>query len=69
MRASVLAKEVKRLRRSVENVESFLYGVVENEGKFIPEKLYEICKKTVKKEKIDFPHDSPQYLLWEQQQK
>ena len=69
MKASVLAKEVKRLRQSVENRESFFHGVVENEGEFIPEKLHEICKKTVKMEKIDFPHYSPQYLLWKQQQK
>ena len=69
MKASVLTKKVKRLRWSVENLESFLHGVVENEGEFIREKLHEIYKKAVKMEKIDFPHDSPQYLLWEQQQK
>ena len=69
MKASVPAKEVKKLRWSVENLESFLHGVVENEGEFIPEKMHEICKNTVKMEKIDFPHDSPQYLLWEKQQK
>ena len=34
MKASELAKEAKRLRRSVENLESFLHGVVENEGEF-----------------------------------
>ena len=45
MKASVLAKEVKKLRWSVENLESFLHGVVENEGEFIPEKLHEICKE------------------------
>ena len=45
MKASVLAKEVKRLRQSVENRESFFHGVVENEGEFIPEKLHEICKE------------------------
>ena len=36
---------------------------MENEGEFIPEKLHKIMEKT------DFSHDSPQYLLWEQQQK
>ena len=69
MKASVLVKEVKRLRQSVENLESFFHGVVENEGEFISEKLHEICKKTVKMEKIDFPHDSPQYPPWARQQK
>ena len=34
MKAAELAKEAKRLRRSVENLESFLHGVVENEGEF-----------------------------------
>ena len=42
MKASVLVKEVKRLRQSVENIESFLHDVVENERGFIPEKLHEI---------------------------
>ena len=59
MKASLLAKEAKRSRWSVENLESFLHGVVENEGEFIPEKFNEICKKTVKMKKIDFPHDPP----------
>ena len=58
---------MKRLKRSVENLESFLHGVVENKEEFIPEKLRGIFKKTVKMEKIDFQHISPQYLLWEQQ--
>ena len=69
MKPSELAKEVKKLWRSVANLESFLHGVLENEGKLIPKKLHEICKKTVKMGKMDFPHDSPQYVLWEQQQK
>ena len=34
MKAAELAKEAKRLRRSVENLESFLHAVVENEGEF-----------------------------------
>ena len=42
MKASVLAKEVKRLRQSVANLESFLHGVIGNEGKCISEKLQEI---------------------------
>ena len=69
MRASVLAKEIKKLRWSVANLESFLHGVVENKGELIPEKFREIFKITMKMKKIDFPHDFPQYLLWEQQQK
>ena len=54
MKDSVLAKEVKRLRRSVENLESFLHGAVENEGEFIPEKLHKICKKNSKNGKNRF---------------
>ena len=48
MKASVLSKKVTRWRWSVENLEWFLHGVVENEGEFIPEKLHEICKKNSK---------------------
>ena len=54
MKASVPAKEVKKLRWSVENLESFFHGVVENKGEFILEKMHEICKKTVKMEKNRF---------------
>ena len=54
MKASVLVKEVKGLRQSVENLESFFHGVVENEGEFISEKLHEICKKNSKDGKNRF---------------
>ena len=54
MKASVPAKEVKKLRWSVENLESFFHGVVENEVEFIPEKMHEICKKNSKNGKNRF---------------
>ena len=54
IKALVLAKEVKRLRCSVENLESFLHRVVENEGELIAEKLHEIWKKNSKNGKIKF---------------
>ena len=36
MNSSVVVKGMKRLRQSVANLESFLRGVVENEGELIP---------------------------------
>ena len=60
MKASALAKELKRLRRSAANLKSFLHGFAENEGECIPKKLHEICKNTVKTEKSIFhmtPHN------------
>ena len=60
---------MKRLRRSVANLESFLHGVVKNEREITLETLDEIWKNTMKIEKMDIPHDSQQYLLWEHQQK
>ena len=66
-KASYLAKEVKSLLRSVARLQSLVHGIIDKEGEMIPEKLHEICKNTIEKEKIEFPKDSPQYLLWEQQ--
>lgn len=51
------------------NLESFLHGVVQNEREITLETLDEIWKNTMKIEKMDIPHDSHQYLLWEHQQK
>ena len=38
-------------------------------GNLFQKSCMKFAKKTVKMEKIDFPHDSPQYLPWERQQK
>ena len=38
-------------------------------GNFFQKSCMKFTKKTVKMEKIDFPHDSPQYPPWERQQK